>query len=154
MQNVMEQWREYMTYKEVFENTDYITKTLGIAVPITEDGSTVISEELRDQIIQEHLLFEGFLESMKKWVQAKAGEVPNLFKSIYKIMKDSNLAEDFSEMIMKNVIEPAEKRIRAAAEFVKRGAEQVGQAILNAIDKAMNFITRKDWRTNEKRYYY
>lgn len=141
MQNVMEQWREYVTYKEVFENVDYITKTLGIVVPIAEDGSTIISEELRDQIIQEHLLFEGFLDSMKKWVKDKAGEVPNLFKSIYKIMKDSSLSENFSDLIMKNVIDPAVKKIRAAAEFVKRGAAQLGQSILNAIDKAMNFIT-------------
>ena len=140
MQNVMEQWREYVAYKEVFENTDYITKTLGIVVPIAEDGSALISEELRDQIISEHLLLEGFLDSMKKWVQTKAGEVPNLFKSIYKIIKDSELAEDFSELIMKNVINPAAEKIRAAAEFIKKGTEQVGQAMLSAIDKAVRFI--------------
>ncbi len=127
MQNVMDQWREYTTHKAVFENTEYITGTLGIALPVTEGGSAIIPEELRSQIIQEHLLFEGFLDSMKDWLKAKSGEIPNLFKTIYKIMKDPRLVEDFQRLIMKKVVKPVRQSLEKLAKQIK--PEQVGRSI-------------------------
>ena len=141
MQNVMEQWREYATYKSVLENTDYITRTLGIELPVSESGSTVISEELRSQIIKEHLLFEGFLDSMKNWVKDKVGEIPNLFKTIYKIMKDSSLVEDFQLLVVKKVIKPLRDTIIKMGENIKREAQRVGQAVIDAATKMYNMLS-------------
>ena len=53
MDNVMEQWRKYTAYRKVFEDTQYITQTLGFTLPVSEDGSLQLSEELKSQIIQE-----------------------------------------------------------------------------------------------------
>lgn len=142
MQNVMEQWREYAAYKGVFENTDYITRTLGIELPVSESGSTVISEELRSQIVKEHLLFEGFLDSMKNWVKDKVGEIPNLFKTIYKIMKDSTLVEDFQQMVMKKVIEPLRNTIVQAGEKLQRASQKAGQAIIDAASNMYNMLSK------------
>lgn len=141
MQNVMEQWREYAAYKSVLENTDYITRTLGIELPVSESGSTVISEELRSQIIKEHLLFEGFLDSMKNWVKDKVGEIPNLFKTIYKIMKDSSLVEDFHLLVVKKVIKPLRDTIIKMGENIKREAQRIGQAVIDAATKMYNMLS-------------
>ena len=138
MQNVMEQWREYTAYKSVFENTDYIIRTLGIELPVSESGSTVVSEELRNQIIQEHLLFEGFLDSMKNWVKDKVGEIPNLFKTIYKIMKDPGLSDDFRAMVLKKIIKPMRNVITKMGEKLKRTSERVGQAVIDAVNNMYN----------------
>ena len=147
MQNVMEQWREYAAYKSVFENTDYIVRTLGIELPVSEGGSTVISEELRSQIIKEHLLFEGFLDSMKKWAKDKVGEIPNLFKSIYKIMKDPSLIKSFSDMVLKKIIRPLMTKMAELGQKAKRGSEKIGQAITDAAQGMYKTISSVDgWK--------
>ena len=147
MQSVMEQWREYTAYKGVFENTDYITRTLGIELPVSEGDTTVISEELRSQIIKEHLLFEGFLDSMKKWVKDKAGEIPNLFKSLYKIMKEPSLIKSFSDMVLKKIIRPLMATMAEIGQKAKRASEKVGQSIVDASQGMYNAISSVDgWK--------
>ena len=132
MKDVMEQWRQYAAYKEIFEDTQYISQTLGFALPVSEDGSLLISEELKAQIIHEHLLFEGFLDSMKKWVKDKVGEIPNLFKTIYKIMRDPNLIGDFQYSVMKKIVKPAFETIQQMGMKIRRTSQQIGQSIVNA----------------------
>ena len=143
----MEQWRQYAAYKEIFEDTQYISQTLGFTLPVSEDGSLLISEELRSQIIQEHLLFEGFLDSMKNWVKDKVGEIPNLFKTIYKIMKDRELIEDFRIMVLKKIIKPLRNTIVQTGEKLKRASQRAGQAIIDAASNMYNMLSQdKGWK--------
>ena len=137
---VMGEWQGYYRNKPLFEDLDYITNVLGIPVPLSESGEPTYSEELRQSIIQEHLLFEGFFDSMKKWVKDKSGEVPNLFKSVYKIIKDPDLVPKFIELIDKKVVEPAFNLLLKGLRAIKDIATEIIEKAIAVVEKVRKFI--------------
>ena len=136
----MEQWRQYTAYKDIFEDVKYINNVLGISVPLSESGEPTYSEELRETIIREHLLFEGFFDSMKKWVKDKSGEVPNLFKSVYKIIKDADLVPKFVQLIDDKVVTPAFSLLIKGLEAVKSVGKEVIQKAIENVKKVKELI--------------
>ena len=60
MKLIMESYRDFTARAELLENHEYITKVLGIAIPLNE--SYPFSTKLSEQILQEQLLLEGFFD--------------------------------------------------------------------------------------------
>lgn len=86
---------------------NYITKVLGINVPLNETYSL----ETRKLILKEHLLLENFLDSIKKFVGDKYDEAVDVvknFKDLAILIKDLIKNPDFLpkaiEVLKKNVI--------------------------------------------------
>ena len=60
MKLIMENWRDFSDRDKLLENQEYITKVLGIKIPLNE--SYPYSSDLTEQILQEQLLLEGFFD--------------------------------------------------------------------------------------------
>jgi len=76
----MEGWRGYlvedMARKPLFEDYEYITGVLGVPLPLDESGTpTPLTEELRQQILHEQMLFEGFWDDAVQKVKQAGGVI-------------------------------------------------------------------------------
>ena len=60
MKLIMENWRTFSDRDKLLESHEYITKVLGIAIPLNE--SYPFSTNLSEQILQEQLLLEAFFD--------------------------------------------------------------------------------------------
>jgi len=84
MKLIMEGWRGYLVEdivgKPLLEDYEYITGVLGVQLPLNESGDIVLlTEELKQQILQEQMLFEAFWDGLVDAVKTKAGEVAGRF---------------------------------------------------------------------------
>lgn len=144
--NVLEQWQEYIKHKPILEDRKYIVETLGISLPVLEDGSYSLTDELKETIIREHLIFEGFLDSMKSFVKGKVGEVPAFFKALYKIVKNSDLMNEYMSLVTTKLIEPAKEKIFSLLDKMQKLGADVIAKIKQVIQKTIDFIeSRKGW---------
>ena len=142
MNDVMSQWRIYQDRNELLQNHSYVTKVLGIQVPLSESGSVEYTAELREHVLSEQMVFEAFMDTMKKWVKQKAGEVPNLFKSIYKLMKNSETIGPFVDLIESEVIDPMINNVRKALEKIKRSSTGIAQKIIEYVNSASGYLSK------------
>tara|TARA_Y100001963_G_C6696366_1_gene407186 strand:+ start:151 stop:1023 length:873 start_codon:yes stop_codon:yes gene_type:complete len=110
---IMENWRRYEQYHDIFEDKEYITEFLGIRLPLNESGYIVYSDPLRQQIIREHLLLEGWFQSLKSYVADKAAPMKDLAKIMLKIMKEKNVnfMNAFMNSLNKNIIKPLKHKM-------------------------------------------
>lgn len=138
--NVMEQWQEYVRHQPILEDSKYIVETLGIPLPILEDGSYSLTDELREVIIREHLIFEGLLDSMKSFVKGKVGDVPGFFKALYKIVKNPDLMNNYVDLVMSKIIDPAKEKIFALLDKMKKLGENIITKVKQIIQKAVDFV--------------
>ena len=84
MRIIMEGWRGYLTEdvirKPLFEDYGYISGVLGIRLPLDESGATSpLTEELKQKILEEQMLFEGFWDDAVQTVKTAAGELGGQF---------------------------------------------------------------------------
>ena len=70
MHLIMENWRTFNERDKLLESHEYITKVLGIAIPLNE--SHPYSTKLSEQILQEQLLLETFFDDAVKKVKQGA----------------------------------------------------------------------------------
>ena len=80
MKLIMEGWRSHLVKEHIKENLledhSYITGVLGISLPLNESGEPLpLTEELKNKIIEEQLLFEGFWSSIVDKAKDAAGKV-------------------------------------------------------------------------------
>jgi hypothetical protein len=80
MKLIMEGWRGYlvedMVRKPLFEDYEYITGVLGVPLPLDESGApTPLTEELKQQILEEQMLFEGFWDDAVQKVKQAGADV-------------------------------------------------------------------------------
>ena len=116
---------------------NHIIFTLGIPVPLNE--SIQLSKELTLRILQEQLLYETFLDSIKNYASEKYNQVVTTIKDwkdaavvLGKVLADSNLLNDF--------ISPLERRlvrlIQPLTDFLKKNKlDSFVKTITNFIDK-------------------
>jgi len=116
---------------------NHIIFTLGIPVPFNE--SIQLSKELTLRILQEQLLYETFLDSIKNYASEKYNQVVTTIKDwkdaavvLGKVLADSNLLNDF--------INPLERRlvrlIQPLTDFLKKNKlDSFVETITNIIDK-------------------
>ena len=145
---IMENWRRYEQYHDIFENKEYITEFLGIPLPLNESGYVIYSDPLREQIVKEHLLFEGLFQSIGNYIKDKTAPMRDLMSIIYKIMKDknTNLMNAFMNSLNKNIIKPiahkmnqmlSKVKLRSVFQWIDKNVIQsVGQ--LSGIRKLIN----------------
>ena len=70
------------------ENHQYIQRVLGISLPLNESGAAFISENMREEILEEHILYENFLRNLANQIKTGAREVKQLFQAFYSMVAD------------------------------------------------------------------
>tara|TARA_R100000008_G_C3574423_1_gene164269 strand:- start:880 stop:1722 length:843 start_codon:yes stop_codon:yes gene_type:complete len=115
----MENWRDFSDRDKLLENQEYITKVLGIKIPLNE--SYPYSSDLTEQILQEQLLLEGFFDdavtAVKQaaqglgdkarqaiqdgtaWVKKFGQNVGQLMHALWVIFRDPSKVSDYVEIL-------------------------------------------------------
>lgn len=100
---------------------EHIAFTLGIPVPLNE--SINISESLKLRIIQEQLIYESFLDSIKTFAKEKFDQVITTIKDwkdaaviMGKVLSNGDLLNDFLKPLERRV----EKLIQPLTDFLKK----------------------------------
>ena len=134
MKLIMENWRGYMSasgHGELFERHEYISGVLGIRLPLNESGQVQLNEELKEHILQEHILFEGFLGSIIDGVTEKTGQIKDLFLTLTQILSSPDRIQTFVYFLSRKVIKKFAKPFRAAFNKMK----EVGGAVAEFASK-------------------
>jgi len=111
--------------------------TLGIPVPLNE--SIQLSESLKLRILQEQLLYETFLDSIKNYASEKYNQVVTTIKDwkdaaavLGKVLSDSNLLNDFLKPLERRIV----KLIQPLTDFLKKNKlDSFIETITDFIDK-------------------
>ena len=103
---------------------EHIAFTLGIPIPLNE--SIQLSESLKLKILQEQLLYESFLDSIKNYASEKFNQVVTTIKDwkdaavvMGKVLSNGDLLNDFLKPLERRV----EKLIQPLTDFLKSGSE-------------------------------
>ena len=99
---IMESWRQYTEHHELFERHSYIREVLSIQPMLNEDGSIYYDKDLRDQIIQEHLLLEGFFDDLKQM----AADAKKLFSTLRALISDHSRITSWINSVIGTIIRP------------------------------------------------
>ena len=84
---INENWQTYQLVEYLLEDRSYVTGVLGIELPLNESGQVSLTQELKEQIITEHLLLENFLTDLVATAKKSAGNIKNLFAALAKIIQ-------------------------------------------------------------------
>ena len=100
---------------------EHINYNLGISVPLNE--YVILSKSLKLRILQEQLLYESFLDSIKKYASEKFNQVVTTIKDwkdaaavIGKVLSNGDLLNDFLKPLERRV----EKLIQPLTDFLKK----------------------------------
>ncbi len=146
----MENWRGFSrSEKSVLEDASYITGTLGIKLQLDESKNPIISESLREQILTEHMLFEGFLGSLWQAAKDTAGKVKRLTKTLYRIYKNPKALKSFIYIARKNMNKIAKVfkqvltnllQVDKIPELIKKGISKALDVFNSLLEKANNSL--------------
>ena len=124
MHLIMNGWRGYLLHEHknqmLFEDTGYITRVLGISLPLTEAGFPApLTEDLKKEILHEQLILESFWADAVQKVKDAAGAVAGKFidaaegikkfgkqgwqiiKQLYRVSTNPDLIPNFTGAIQK-----------------------------------------------------
>lgn len=104
---IMESWRQYTEHHELFEKHSYIREVLSIQPMLSEDGSIYYDKNLREQIIQEHLLLEGFFDDLKQM----GADAKNLFSTLRTLISDPDQIGSWIGLLRRTVFRSKLKKI-------------------------------------------
>jgi hypothetical protein len=125
---------------------EHITHVLGIKLPLTESG--FISEELYTRILNEQLLYETFLDTVKNFAKEKLNKVVDKINDwkdaavmIYKVISNPQLMENFTSNFWKTF---QQGTLKTFNEFLKK----IGAAnFIPTVEKIVATITNLDgWK--------
>ena len=116
---------------------EHIVFTLGIPVPLNE--YVILSKSLKLRILQEQLLYESFLDSIKKYASEKFNQVVTTIKDwkdaaavIGKVLSNGDLLNDFLKPLERRVV----NLIQPLTDFLKKNKlDSFIKTITNFIDK-------------------
>ena len=116
---------------------EHIAFTLGIPIPLNE--SIQLSESLKLKILQEQLLYESFLDSIKNYASKKFNQVVTTIKDwkdaaavIGKVLSNGDLLNDFLKPLERRVV----NLIQPLTDFLKKNKlDSFIKTITNFIDK-------------------
>ena len=100
MKKLLNEWREYSEYHELFERHEYIEHVLGFKPLLSESGGLHYSSEVRRLIIEEQLLLEGFFSDITK----VGSDMLNLAKIMKNVVTDPERLEFWKSNLIKTVI--------------------------------------------------
>jgi hypothetical protein len=124
MQLIMENWRTFGERDKLIESHEYITKVLGIAIPLNE--SYPFSAKLSEQILQEQLLLEGFFDDAVNKVKQGAQKLGN--KAREAIQDGTAWVKQFGENV---------GRLMHSLWIIFRNPSMVGEYI-SSLEERMN----------------
>ena len=125
MKLLMENWRGYVKKEELFEDYEYITNILGITLPLDESGQAQLTEEVRGQVLREHILYESFIGSLVSAAKKSAGKIKDLLWTLAQILKDGGNLKRFISTLSKNVIKPIAQLFRKAFNKMKAAGGKI-----------------------------
>lgn len=109
---------------------DYVRDVLGIQIPLNE--SSPWSMEMRERIIEEQLLFEGFFSDFKDL----AGGMKNFALGLRYVMEDPSRIKQFVKLVMAGVQEKFEK-LKAAFQRLLKVLDKMAKAKDKELAKKM-----------------
>jgi len=114
-------WRRYLLKEDLLSDHSYITGILGIEVPLNE--SYPYSSVLTEQILQEHLLVEGWFEDAKKYIKKKAEPLRDLVWILYKAIKENrpSFITSVTNSLKVRIIEPVQLKLEKTLNEFKLG---------------------------------
>ncbi len=150
MKQLLNEWREYSEHHELFERHGYIEHALGFKPLLNESGGAYYTSEMKSQIIQEHLLFEGFfdrfnpIEAIKKYGK----EVGELFSTLYGVVRNPKYIPDFIAAAIKKIINVWKEKLTTAATWLEGKNMPTFAAGLKKVISGINSITAMavDWK--------
>jgi hypothetical protein len=139
MKLIMEGWRGYLVEdivgKPLLEDYEYITGVLGVQLPLNESGDiALLTEELKQQILQEQMLFEAFWDGAVEKVKTVAGQVAGKFidavegvkqfgkdgwiiiQQLYRVSSDPSLIQPFSETLWTQAISNIKEKVTSVLQ--------------------------------------
>tara|TARA_Y100001963_G_C6792869_1_gene456696 strand:- start:1711 stop:2613 length:903 start_codon:yes stop_codon:yes gene_type:complete len=149
---ILEKWKQYESYHDILDNQQYIVEVLGIELPINESGHVAYTPLLRKQIIEEHLLLEGWWDGFKKNVKSYPDTVKMLYKAVtgeklHTFMKAINWKGlKIKDKVMKFldwVLEKTANSTNAVLQKLNKWSEN----IKSAVEKSLKWINdiSKPW---------
>jgi len=143
---IMEGWRGYliedMVRKPLFEDYEYITGVLGVPLPLDESGTpTPLTEELRQQILQEQMLFEGFWDDAVQKVKQAGSAIGarfldaaegikkfgkegwNIIQQLYRVATNPELIDQFAGAIWRYT----KRKVSDVKNVLQQLAQKLGE---------------------------
>jgi len=167
MKLIMENWRNYLVEdmvirKPLFEDYEYITGVLGVPLPLSESGDVVpLTEELKQQILQEQMLFEAFWDGAVKKVKTVAGQVAGKFidavegvkqfgkdgwliiQQLYRVSSDPSLIQPFSETLWTQAISNIKEKVTSVLQqLIGYFSEWSMPSLSDITTKAVDIISK------------
>jgi len=118
-QQINENWQRYQQVEALLENRAYITGVLGVQLPLNESGEVILSEELKEQILQEELLLKKFVDTLVKRAKKAGRDLKNLYLSFAKILKNPDKIEEFMSIVRQKVIKVDIRKTRIIINNLK-----------------------------------
>ena len=121
MKLIMENWNNYARAQQLAENSQYIHEFLGVDSLLLESDSN----EYYRQILEQQELYEGMLDSIKKFVGKQVSgqltPIKNLAKAIGLSIQDTTgaAAKKFINLIQTKIINPIFKEISSVLQKLK-----------------------------------
>jgi hypothetical protein len=113
---------------------------LGIQLPLDESGQARLNEEIKEQILQEHFLYEGFLSNLIDTAKSAAGKIKDLLTTLAQILQDGNALKKFTGYIGQKVIRPIVNKFKQAFAKIKEMGGEVGAWIEGVATKFLSTI--------------
>lgn len=117
MKALLNEWRDYSEYYELFERHEYIEHVLGFKPLLNENGGLYYGSEVRRLIIEEQLLLEGFFSDAKK----VGSDMINLVKIMKNVVTDPDRLKTWkSNLIKKAIRRPLEAIQKLINEMIEK----------------------------------
>ena len=166
MKLIMEGWRGYLVEdivgKPLLEDYEYITGVLGVQLPLNESGDIApLTEELKQQILQEQMLFEAFWDGAVEKVKTVAGQVAGKFidavegvkqfgkdgwiiiQQLYRVSSDPSLIQPFSETLWTQAISNIKEKVTSVLQqLIGYFSEWSMPSLSDITTKAVDIISK------------
>ena len=113
----MENWRSYQLREDLLADPAYINGVLGISIPLQESYPYPVL--LTEEILQEQLILEGWVESVKSFIADKTKPYKDFFTTLTQVIQDPSKLKSFLGVMNKNMRRTMFRPIEAALDILK-----------------------------------
>lgn len=135
---ILNEWRQYSEYYELFENHAYIENILGIKPLLTESGAPYYDSKTKKKIIEEHLLLEGVLDSIKGRLKEFGASRIRILWPLFQIATNPKHGPSFGEHISNYSLKPTIENIQ---EWINWAQQKGIQILANTLQMVKDKIT-------------
>ena len=117
MKLLLENWRTFQAREELLSNPEYVSRVLGVQIPLQE--SYPYSILLTEEILQEQLILEGWIESVKGFIADKAKPYKDFFTTLTQVIQDPSKLQGFLTIMNKSMRRTMFAPIKTALDILK-----------------------------------